>query len=256
MASVHPSPWGWIFPWAELAAVAVLSAAYVGAARRDGTSRPRVVAFAAGVILALGVLVSPAATLAQNYLLSAHLFQNVALAEWAPGLAVLGLSPAMARALAALRAIRALTHPLVALALWLGTYAVWHVPVVYDAALRHPGTLLAVEHASYFLAGALLWWPVLHDVPHRLPSGARAAYVFGAFLFASPLGLLLALLPDPLYPFYVHAPRLWNVSPLTDQQIAGLIMAGTESVVFFAVFAVYFARFLAEEDAGYSPRDA
>src|SRR5439155_6404354 len=220
VASVHPSPWGWIFPWAELAAVAVLSAAYVGAARRDGTSRPRVVAFAAGVILALGVLVSPAATLAQNYLLSAHLFQNVALAEWAPGLAVLGLSPAMARALAALRAIRALTHPLVALALWLGTYAVWHVPVVYDAALRHPGTLLAVEHASYFLAGALLWWPVLHDVPHRLPSGARAAYVFGAFLFASPLGLLLALLPDPLYPFYVHAPRLWNVSPLTDQQIA------------------------------------
>ena len=68
----------------------------------------------------------------------------------------------------------------------------------------------------------------------RLHWGQRATYLFGAFLLASPISLLLTLLPDPIYAFYEEAPRLWGVSALTDQQIAGVIMSGSEAVVFFA----------------------
>ena len=60
----------------------------------------------------------------------------------------------------------------------------------------------------------------------------------------------MALLPDPLYDFYVDAPRLWGVSALTDQQIAGMAMAVSEAVVFFTMFTLYFVRFMAEEEAG------
>ena len=73
---------------------------------------------------------------------------------------------------------------------------------MYDTALRHPWTLLHLEHALYFAAGCLFWWPVAQDEPHALDDGARALYLFAAFLFASSLGLLLALVPSPVYDFY------------------------------------------------------
>jgi cytochrome c oxidase assembly factor CtaG len=243
---VEPSPWSWDPAWDELAVVVALSAIYYLAARRHGASPTRIAAFAAAQLLVLAVFVTPVGTLSLHYLLSAHLFQNVALAEWAPALTVLGLSPAIAQAFTGRRLIRALTHPLVALPFWVATYGVWHVPTVYDAALEN-GAILHLEHANYFFAGLMLWWPVFHDEPHELPSGGKAAYVFAAFLLASPVGLFLALLPEPIYAFYEEAPRIWGLSALTDQQIAGVIMAGSEAVVFFAVFAVFVLRFLAEE---------
>ena len=245
---MEPSPWSWHPAWGEAVLVAGLAGAYGMAVRSHGASLARRAVFAAGLLVALAVLVTPVATLALHYLLAAHLFQNVALAEWAPALAVLGLSPAIAASLARRRVVRSLTHPLVALPLWLASYGVWHVPALYDAALRND-LLLHLEHATYFLTGLALWWPVFHDAPHDLAIGRRAAYVFAAFLLASPLGLLLALLPTPIYSFYEEAPRLWGLSPLTDQQIAGVIMSGTEAIVFFGVFALLLLRFFADEGA-------
>jgi putative membrane protein len=243
---MEPAPLAWDPAWDEIAVVALLSAAYAGAVGRYGASRGRVAAFAASQLIALAVFVTPVGTLALNYLLSAHLFQNVALAEWAPALAVIGVSAPMAAALVRFRPLRLLTHPLVALPLWLLAYAVWHIPAAYDAALRND-VLLHLEHATYFAAGVLLWWPVFQDEPRRLSSAARAAYVFAAFVLASPVGLLLTLLPSPIYEFYEEAPRIWGLSALTDQQIAGVLMTGSEAVAFFTVFAVFFLRFLAEE---------
>ena len=82
-----------------------------------------------------------------NYLLSMHLLQNVVLAEWAPLLVVLGIPPALAAASRGLGTIPALTHPAVALPLWLGNYMLCHRPWVYDAALGNPNALLHLEHA-------------------------------------------------------------------------------------------------------------
>jgi putative membrane protein len=122
------------------------------------------------------------------------------------------------------------------------------VPAIYDAALRHPQTLLHLEHLSYFVTGLLFWWPVLHDEPHHVTAGARAMYLFLAFVVASPLGLLLALIPRAVYDFYVDAPhRLWGLSPLTDQQIGGTAMALEQAAVLFAVATYFFLRFLSGE---------
>ena len=243
---MEPSPWSWDPAWDEVGAVLVTASAYALSVTRFPTSRARIAAFAASQLIVLAVFVTPVGTLALNYLLSAHLFQNVALAEWAPALAVVGLSPQLAAWAGRFRPVRVLTHPLVALPLWLVTYAVWHVPAVYDAALRN-AALLHLEHAAYFLAGVFLWWPVFHDDPHAFSPAAKAAYVFAAFLLASPVGLFLTLLPSPIYDFYEEAPRIWGISAVTDQQIAGVIMSASEAVVFFAIFAFFFLRFLAEE---------
>jgi putative membrane protein len=118
------------------------------------------------------------------------------------------------------------------------------VPSVYDTALEHPHSLLHLEHLSYFVVGLLMWWPVVHGA---YSDGVKAAYLFAAFVLASPLGLLLALLPRPVYDFYKDAPQLWGLSDLTDQQVAGVSMAVEQAIVFFAVFAYFFARFLRTE---------
>jgi cytochrome c oxidase assembly factor CtaG len=245
---VAPSPWSWQAAWVELAAVVLLAVAYVAASRRHRPPAWRVACFAAAVLLLLAVSVTPLGTLALHYLLSAHLVQNVALAEWIPLLLVLAVPPSLAAEAARFRLVRTLTRPLVALPLWVAGYVLWHVPAAYDAALEHHG-LLHLEHLTYLVTGVLLWWPVLQDRPWKLPNGGKAAYLFAAFVFASPLGLMLALLPSPIYDFYEDAPRIWGLAPLEDQQIAGMTMALSEAIVFFAVFAVFFVRFLAEEEA-------
>jgi cytochrome c oxidase assembly factor CtaG len=236
----------------ELIAVAALTVAYLAAARRHRPSRARAACFAGAVVLLLAVSVTPLGTLALHYLLTAHLVQNVALAEWIPLLLVASLPPSLAEFLARVRVIRILTAPAIALPLWLGSYLVWHIPALYDAALEHHA-LLHVEHLTYLVAGCLLWWPILHSHPRELSAGAKSAYLFIAFVFASPLGLLLALLPSPLYDFYVDAPRLRDLTPLEDQQIAGITMAVSEAIIFFVAFAVVFVRFMAEEESAPDP---
>jgi putative membrane protein len=243
----RPDPFSWTLHFEATLPVVGLAIVYIFAIRGRTTNRWRIAAFAAGCLLLLVTAVTPFDSLSYH-LLSAHLLQNVILAEWAPALLVLGITPPLAAQLAALPGARFVTWAPIALGLWLVTYYAWHLPALYDAALEN-ALLLHLEHVCYLVAGILLWWPVFQDVPHRLSSPARALYVFLAFVLASPIGLLLALLPEPAYDWYVEGDRLWGLSAHADQQIAGVTMSVEQAVVFFAIFAVFFFRFLAEEEA-------
>jgi len=255
LLATTPPASSWYPAWEEVAVLVGLGVAYVLAARKDRPSLLRSALFFSGLVLAFVAVASPVATVAVHYLVSAHLLQNVVLAEWTPALLVLGLGPGVAGWVARTSVARTLTRPLVALPLWLATYAFWHLPFAYEAALDNR-LLLDLEHLSYVAVGLCLWWPVFQDEPWHLPSGGKAAYLFAAFVLASPLGLLFALLPSPLYDTYVQAPRLWGLEPLEDQQIGGTLMAVSEAIVFFGLLAYFFVRFMAEEDAGYSHGDA
>jgi cytochrome c oxidase assembly factor CtaG len=244
---VDPYRWSWN-PEALLL-VPLMTAGYFLALRRFPASPFRIACFVAAMVLILAVTITPLETLAMNYLLVVHLLQNVVLAEWAPLLVVLGLPPALAARLARPPVVRVLVHPLVALPVWLGNYMLWHLPWLYDTALEHPHTLLHLEHALYFATGVAMWWSVVQDEPHRLGDGARAAVVFAAFVLGSPIGLVIALVPDAIYDFYVDAPeRLWGLTALEDQQLAGILMSAEQAIVFFVVVAYFVVRFLAEDE--------
>jgi cytochrome c oxidase assembly factor CtaG len=248
-------PYAWAWDLEALILVPALAVAYALVTRTTPTPRWRIACFAGGLALILVVSISPIQTIALNYLLSIHLLQNVVLAEWAPALCVLGLPPAIAAALGRLPLARPLTWPPIALAVWLAVYFTWHVPYAYDAALRHQSTLLHLEHASYFAAGCLVWWPVFQGYPWKLSDGGRALYLFAAFVLASPLGLLLALIPEPIYDFYEQGPGLWGLSALTDQQLAGASMAFEQAAVFFVASTFYFLRFLSSAETSETLRD-
>jgi putative membrane protein len=220
--------------------VPLLALAYVAVARVQRPSKPRVAAAALALVLVAAAFTTPLQSYALHTFLWAHLLQNVVLAEWAPGLLVLAVPPTLGRRAAEWRVLR----PIVALPIWLATYFVWHFPWIYDTALEHPHSLLLVEHATYLVTGIAVWWPVIHS---RRSSGAKALYLFAAFVLASPIGLMLALVGRPVYDFYADAPRSWGPDPLFDQQIAGMTMAFEQAAVFFGVFVLYFFRFVREE---------
>ena len=180
-----------MYPSAEAIGLApALAVGLILAYRVSPVSRARIAAGALGVALVFAAFVTQLEPLANHTFLWAHLLQNVVLAEWAPALFMLGLPPRFLTGLGHYRFFQVVASPFVALPLWLLTYFAWHLPWAYDAALRHPTTLLHVEHLCYFVSGCLLWWPVVHSASWRLGDGGRAAYLFAAFVFASPLGLL------------------------------------------------------------------
>jgi cytochrome c oxidase assembly factor CtaG len=220
----------------------VVAVVYAVLASHERPGRARIAALALALALIVAAFTTRLQPLALHTFLWAHLLQNVVLAEWAPVLLVFAVPPRIGRRAARWRVF----GPFVALPLWLATYFAWHLPWNYDYALRHPHSLLLLEHAMYLAAGVAVWWPVIHG---RYSSGAKALYLFAAFVLASPIGLLLALIPRPIYDFYEHAPRTWGPGPLADQQIAGMTMAFEQAAVFFAVFAFFLLRFFREEQS-------
>ena len=198
------------------------------------------------IVLALN---SPLETIAVDYLVLFHLLQNVIISDWAPPLLILGLTPTMRSAIAARggRPFAFVTRPVVALPIWLvGWYAV-HLGGVYDAAVREP-LLLNLEHVFMIGIGLLFWWPVLSDAPRAVPTLARIAYIFAAFVGSAFLGLALTFAP-PLYGYYESLPvRLWGINAAKDQNLGGILMTTEQALVFFAVITWLLVVLFREED--------
>jgi cytochrome c oxidase assembly factor CtaG len=231
-----------------LALAAVAAVLYWAAARRDPPGR-RAFLFALGLLLIVGALNSPLETIAVNYLLLIHLLQNVMIADWAPPLILLGLTPAMRGAIARRGgpAFAWITRPKIALPAWLVAWYGIHLAVFYDFALRNPWAL-NIEHALLVAVGLLFWWPVLAGEPHDVSVPVKIGYLGAAFVGSVFLGLGLTFSETPFYDFYAEAPRLWGLSPSQDQNFGGILMNVEQAAVFLAAILYYVVRLMPEEE--------
>jgi putative membrane protein len=209
----------------------------------------RATLFAVGLLLIAIPVNSPLETIAIHYLLLMHLLQNVMIADWAPPLLVLGLTPAMRSAVAARggRWLAALTRPRFVLPFWLVVWYGVHLPAFYDTALRHP-LLLNLEHLLLLGAGLLFWWPVFSELPQHLSTAVKLAYLGIAYAGSAFLSLALIFSSSAFYGFYESAPRLWGLSPAKDQNLGGLLMNGEQLLVFFVALSYFLMRLLSEEE--------
>jgi cytochrome c oxidase assembly factor CtaG len=231
-----------------LALGAVAAFLYIRAARREHPGAGRTAIFFAGLALSTVPVNSPLETLSAHYLLLAHLLQNALIADWGPPLLVLGLTPAMRRGVAAAggRPLELLTRPFVALPLWLVIWYGVHLAPFYDWALRNSWPL-TLEHLLLVVAGLVFWWAILGE-PKRLSSVGILAYLGIAFITAPWLSLAYIFASHPYYSFYAEAPRLWGMSAVRDQNLAGILMNAEQTSIFFIALAWMLLRVLAEED--------
>ncbi len=99
-----------------------------------------------------------------------------------------------------------------AIAIW-----AWHAPVLFDAAVTNVA-LHRLQHLSFFATAVLFWWSVLR----RSDRGVAAWHLFLTMLHTSILGALMALAPHVLYLAQTRAAAAWGLTPLEDQQLAGI----------------------------------
>jgi putative membrane protein len=118
----------------------------------------------------------------------------------------------------------------------------WHVPAAYDFALAHE-TVHDLEHLSFVVVGALVWMQIADPARRgRLQRSQRLVYMLVLVGAGTVLANVLVAAPAPLYPAYAQpGPDALGLSPLRDQQLAGLVML-TEQIVAFSICAAFLLR--------------
>jgi putative membrane protein len=125
------------------------------------------------------------------------------------------------------------------LSMWL-----WHAPALYEAALRDE-TIHALEHFVFLLTAMLFWWILLkHSRPDHIHYGITIPYLFLTVLQSGILGALMTFTSEAWYPYYAASVVAWGLTPLQDQQLAGLIMWMPGGAVFTLLTIGYFAAWL------------
>jgi len=217
-------------------------------------------AFVGGLVSLWAAIASPLDKAADKFL-SAHMVQHILLLTVAPALLLLGhpllpllrgLPEVLRRTIAPFflrgplrRAGRALAHPLVALLLSSVVLWVWHLPGLFQLALRVPAVHLA-EHASFFVSGLLFWYPVVQPWPSRprWPSGAMIPYLLTADVMNTVLAAVLTFSDRVLYPAYEFQSRTGAATALSDQVLAGVIMWVPMSLAYLIPAALLTMRML------------
>jgi putative membrane protein len=195
--------------------------------RADIAGWDRAALFALGIAVSVVALVGPIDRLAEKDL-SVHMLQHVLIGDLSPALMIVAvrgpllvfLLPAqvlapLARSALLRSVLSTVLQPRVAFGFWAANLAIWHVPYLYDLALRHDGVHY-FEHACWVVAGLIVWTLLVDPGSHRrLTVGGRIALAAAMFAAGQVLTDVLVFSFHPLYPAYPDR---------TDQQLAGIAM--------------------------------
>ncbi len=257
-------PW-WVWHWHPdlYSGLLLLAGAYllftgplrerITGSESPGPSGWQVASFLTGVLILLFALAGPIHELSDNYLFSAHMAQHMLITLVAPPMLLFGtpgwLIEPLVRSDAVMRLGRLLTFPPLAFLLFTGVFAVWHFPVFYDGALNtHVFHIL--EHLLFISTAVIAWWPILSPLPSLPPLSYPGQLLYLVLLSISqtPLFAVITFSNQTFYPFYEAAPRVFDLSPIADQQLGGIIMKVSWLVVYVPAICVVFLRWFYREE--------
>ena len=219
----------------------------------DDVNPRQVATFTAGVMVIFFSLVSPLHELSDSYLFSAHMVQHVLLTLIAPPLLILGTPDWLLRPLLrpnwAFRLARLGTHPVIAFGFFNIVFSLWHIPALYNLSVTNHGVHIG-EHLLFMGAAVLMWWPIAGTLPEipRLSYPATMAYMFLLSIAQIIVFAPITFSREPLYEWYVNAPRLWDISPVLDQQLGAIFMKMGGGVLFLTLIIIAFFRWYNREE--------
>jgi putative membrane protein len=220
----------------------------------------KVASFALGMAIMLVSLQGPLHELSDYFLFSAHMVQHLLVMLVMPPFLLYGIPDWMVRPLLRLpglaRGARWLTLPVVAFLLNNAIFGAWHFPGPYDLMMRNHDVHVAM-HLMIMTTGMIMWWPVMSPLP-EIPRIAPPLQMLYLFVLGAPMMVVAALITfaaDPLYGWYVEAPRVFAITPLDDQRLGGAIMWVPGALaIWIAITFVYFRwanRELAEDEVAF-----
>jgi putative membrane protein len=195
----------------------------------------------------------PLHDLSDEYLFSAHMVQHLVLTMVVTPLLIGGtpgwmLRPALRSRIVAAIAQRITTGP-AAFAIFNVTIVAWHLPPLYNYALYHHPVHI-VQHLCFLVASTIMWWPIMSPMPElpRLSYPKQMLYICLMTLPMTAVAMIITYSSSLLYPFYGGAPRVFDLSPLQDQRLGGLIMWIPGGFIFIAVLSVVFFKWVGAQE--------
>jgi len=123
----------------------------------------------------------------------------------------------------------------------------WHTPAGYGWALSNDGAYWAMQIS--LLTTAVLFWMAV-----RASSGPAAVIALLVTMVQTGLlGALLVFIPDPIYAPHLLTTAAWSLSPLEDQQLAGLIMWAPAAGVYLGAALLILGRWMGPDRAEARP---
>jgi putative membrane protein len=201
--------------------------------------------YAAGLVV-LAIALSPPVDKLSDQLLVVHMAEHLLIGDIAALLIVLGFTgPLLAPVLRmpVIGRLRVLTHPVVAVAAWAINFYVWHIPALYQGALRHDA-LHALEHATFLGFGICVWMGLLGPLPKPqwFGNGARLVYIIVVRLLGTVLANVLIFSGSPFYPYYRVGDAHWHIGRMADQISAAGVMMVEESLLTIGLFCWLFLK--------------
>lgn len=204
---------------------------------------------------------SPLHDLAETYSLTAHMVQHLGIAYLSAPLLIASTPVWMLRpwmtARRVLPVMRVLLNPIVAIFVFTFFFSAWHVPSIYEGALRN-ATLHHAEHLLFLLTSLMMWWPLMSRVPElpRLGHMQRLIYLFLLPVFQIPVFGAVTFADKVLYPTYAASPWPLGMDALAEQALAGAIMKVGGLIAFGIPFAFIFFAWYREETGSRGRRPA
>ena len=262
-AVVHPVAqigWtNWTIHWSTVIGLVALGALYKWGARHiqrtaaaSGNEVPTLragqqIAFFSALLVIFVSLNGPLHDLSDVFLFSAHMVQHLLLSLLMPPLLLMGTPGWLLRPLLRYPAVNgiahALTKPIRCFIIFNVVIAAWHLPPLYNTAMEHHPVHI-VQHLTFMAASMLMWWPFLSPLPElpRLSYPGQMLYCFLMVIPMSIVAIYIAMADHVLYPAYSIAPRVWGLTPMSDQQIGGLIMWVPGGLLFYVVMTFVFFK--------------
>lgn len=219
---------------------------------KQSASVAQVSAFLGGITIFAVAVMSPMDSIGEQYFFWVHMVQHLILVFLVPALLIYGTPGWIidwALKLPGIKSfLRYVLTPLSAFLVSQLVLVVWHVPVLYQAAMRN-SVVHDLEHLTFIAAGILIWWPVLSE-SKLLPRAADHVLLVYLFLLPVPtsiLGAMIAFSEDVLYPLYAVAPRFWEIAVRSDQELAGLLMWVPGKLIFWLAIGIVFFRWFRKE---------
>jgi len=218
------------------------------------TTRREILLFGLGVLVLWIGSDWPIATLGAGYLLSVKTLQYLLFVYVAPGLMLLGmprwLLRRMIRGRIPFRIAKLLTRPLIPLIVVNGVLLGSNLPVVVDGIGKNQFLVFALD-ITWMLSGFILWWPALGRLPELNPMSypTRIGYLLLNIFLPTVPASFLTFGQFPIYSRYELAPRVYNISAVTDQQLAGITMKVGGGLILFSAMTVMFFRWHRREEA-------
>jgi putative membrane protein len=213
--------------------------------------------FSAGMAALVVGSTWPVHDLAEQRLYAVHMVQHMLYSLVAPPLLIAGIPLALWRGFLRLRrpaaVFRFLVRPLVALVLFNAMLLITHWPAVVEASVRS-AFLHFNLHVLIVGASLVMWWPVMSPVPElpALSPPGQMLYLFLQSLAPTIPASFLTFGRSPLYPIYATFPRVWNIGPLEDQLIAGLVMKlGGGLLLWGFIVAIWFRWYARDTREGF-----